>query len=178
MTQPASYGEQRVDRAVEKTVGLTAADERGRDDVRPRTTRRRRRGWAMRRVLLAADVVGLLAAFVVTELALTDFSNGLDPRIAHLFLLFIVSLPVWVVAAKLYGLYTRKGTIAVGSDADLAIWDPDRENTVRWADLHDNVGYSPYEGRRITGWPITVISRGRPRYACAPRRPRRSPGHR
>jgi dihydropyrimidinase len=63
--------------------------------------------------------------------------------------------------AKLYGLYPRKGTIAVGSDADLAIWDPDRQVTVRWADLHDNVGYSPYEGREITGWPTTVISRGR-----------------
>jgi dihydropyrimidinase len=63
--------------------------------------------------------------------------------------------------AKLYGLYPRKGTIAVGSDADLAIWDPERRVTVRWADLHDNVGYSPYEGREITGWPVTVISRGR-----------------
>ncbi len=63
--------------------------------------------------------------------------------------------------ARLYGLYPRKGTIAVGSDADLAIWDPDRQVTVRWADLHDNVGYSPYEGRQLTGWPVTVISRGR-----------------
>ena len=50
---------------------------------------------------------------------------------------------------------------AVGSDADLAIWDPDRQVSVRWADLHDNVGYSPYEGRQLTGWPVTVISRGR-----------------
>jgi dihydropyrimidinase len=63
--------------------------------------------------------------------------------------------------AKLYGLYPRKGTIAVGSDADLAIWDDKKDITVRWADLHDNVGYTPYEGRRITGWPVTVISRGR-----------------
>ena len=63
--------------------------------------------------------------------------------------------------AKLYGLYPRKGTIAVGSDADLAIWDDKKDVTVRWTDLHDNVGYTPYEGRRITGWPVTVISRGR-----------------
>ncbi len=63
--------------------------------------------------------------------------------------------------ARLYGLYPRKGTIAVGSDADLAIWDADKDVTIRWKDLHDNVGYTPYEGRRITGWPITVISRGR-----------------
>ena len=64
-------------------------------------------------------------------------------------------------AARLYGLYPRKGTIAIGSDADLAIWDPDREVTVTWDDLHDNVGYTPYEGRHIKGWPTTVLSRGR-----------------
>ena len=63
--------------------------------------------------------------------------------------------------ARLYGLYPRKGTIAVGSDADVAIWDPDKDVTVRWKDLHDNVGYSPYEGRQLKGWPVTVVSRGR-----------------
>ena len=63
--------------------------------------------------------------------------------------------------AKLYGLYPRKGTIAVGSDADIAIWDLDREITVIAGMLHDNVGYTPYEGRRLRGWPVTVISRGR-----------------
>jgi dihydropyrimidinase len=63
--------------------------------------------------------------------------------------------------ARLYGLYPRKGTIAVGSDADFAIWDPDKDVTVRWKDLHDNVGYSPYEGRQLKGWPVTVVSRGR-----------------
>ncbi len=63
--------------------------------------------------------------------------------------------------AKLYGLYPKKGTIAVGSDADIAIWDPDRETTITTGMLHDNVGYTPYEGRRLRGWPVTVISRGR-----------------
>src|SRR5579885_815383 len=63
--------------------------------------------------------------------------------------------------AKLYGLYPKKGTIAVGSDADIAIWDPAREVTVSTAMLHDNVGYTPYEGRHIHGWPVTVLSRGR-----------------
>ena len=62
---------------------------------------------------------------------------------------------------RLYGLYPRKGTIAVGSDADFAIWDADKKITIRWKDLHDNVGYTPYEGREIRGWPITVVSRGR-----------------
>ena len=63
--------------------------------------------------------------------------------------------------ARLYGLFPRKGTIAVGADADLAIWDPDLELTVRYEDLHDLAGYTPYEGKKITGWPTTVINRGR-----------------
>ena len=64
-------------------------------------------------------------------------------------------------AAKLYGLYPRKGTIAIGSDADIAIWDPKREFTVEYAHLHDHVGYTPYTGQPIRGWPETVLSRGR-----------------
>ena len=63
--------------------------------------------------------------------------------------------------AKLYGLYPKKGTIAVGSDADIAIWDPERETVITAEILHDNVGYTPYEGRRLRGWPVTVLSRGR-----------------
>ena len=63
--------------------------------------------------------------------------------------------------AKIYGLHPRKGTIAVGSDADLALWDPDWERTITLSMLHDNMDYSPYEGRQVTGWPRTVISRGR-----------------
>jgi dihydropyrimidinase len=63
--------------------------------------------------------------------------------------------------ARLYGLYPKKGTIAVGSDADIAIWDPERETTITAGMLHDHVGYTPYEGRHLHGWPITVLSRGR-----------------
>ncbi|MFZ2006405.1 MAG: dihydropyrimidinase [Stellaceae bacterium] len=63
--------------------------------------------------------------------------------------------------ARLYGLYPKKGTIAVGSDADIAIWDPDKHVHVTAGMLHDQTGYTPYEGRHITGWPVTVISRGR-----------------
>lgn len=63
--------------------------------------------------------------------------------------------------AKLYGVHPRKGTIAVGADADLALWDPDVERTVAWSDLHDDVGYTPYEGMTLKGWPVTVLSRGR-----------------
>ncbi len=62
--------------------------------------------------------------------------------------------------AKIYGLYPRKGTIAVGSDADLAIWDPNAELTITNEMMHDNVGYTPYAGRHLKGWPQTVLSRG------------------
>ena len=63
--------------------------------------------------------------------------------------------------AKLYGLYPKKGTIAVGSDADIVIWDPERKTEITAGMLHDNVGYTPYEGRKLRGWPVTVLSRGR-----------------
>lgn len=64
-------------------------------------------------------------------------------------------------ASKIYGVYPRKGSIAVGSDADIAIWDPERRIRVNYDMLHDNVGYTPYEGMELTGWPEIVISRGR-----------------
>ena len=62
--------------------------------------------------------------------------------------------------AQIYGLWPRKGTIAVGADADIAIWDPDKRVRVTKELLHDNTGYTPYEGRELTGWPVTVLSRG------------------
>lgn len=62
--------------------------------------------------------------------------------------------------ARLYGLYPRKGTIAVGADADLAIWDTERTVKITNAALHHNVDYTPYEGRTVTGWPEIVLSRG------------------
>ena len=49
----------------------------------------------------------------------------------------------------------------VGADADLALWDPEREVVIRNAALHHNVDYTPYEGRRVTGWPVMTFSRGR-----------------
>lgn len=63
--------------------------------------------------------------------------------------------------AKTYGLYPQKGTIAIGSDADLAIWDPKEKRTIRHAELHDGADYSPYEGMDVAGWPTTVILGGR-----------------
>jgi dihydropyrimidinase len=68
-------------------------------------------------------------------------------------------------AARIYGLYPRKGTIAIGSDADMVIWDAEREVTVTNAMLHHNVDYTPYEGMRIKGWPLVTLSRGEAVYA-------------
>jgi|HubBroStandDraft_1064217.scaffolds.fasta_scaffold00059_28 dihydropyrimidinase len=62
--------------------------------------------------------------------------------------------------AKLYGLYPRKGIIAVGSDADFAIWDPERTVTIANEMLHHAVDHTPYEGMRVKGWPVVTISRG------------------
>ncbi len=62
--------------------------------------------------------------------------------------------------ARTYGLYPRKGTIAVGSDADIAIWDPMREVTISQGLLHHGSDYTPYEGIKVTGGPVTTLVRG------------------
>ena len=61
--------------------------------------------------------------------------------------------------AKLYGL-PGKGEIAVDMDADITIWDPLRKTIYGANDLNDNVGYNPWQGREITGWPVSVLLRG------------------
>jgi dihydropyrimidinase len=63
--------------------------------------------------------------------------------------------------AKTYGLYPRKGTIAIGSDADIAIWDATREVTITQALLHHGTDYTPYEGMKVTGWPVATMVRGK-----------------
>jgi dihydropyrimidinase len=63
--------------------------------------------------------------------------------------------------AKLYGLYPKKGCIAVGSDADIVIFDPEKEVTLSVDILHQNVDYTPYEGWKVKGYPITTIVRGK-----------------
>jgi len=62
--------------------------------------------------------------------------------------------------ARLFGLYPRKGVIAVGSDADLVIYDPQREVVLSAQTLHQHVDYCPYEGLRVRGYPRTVLLRG------------------
>jgi dihydropyrimidinase len=63
--------------------------------------------------------------------------------------------------ARMYGLYPKKGTIAVGADADIAIWDPDREITITQSLMHGGSDYTPYEGIRVKGWPVSTIVRGK-----------------
>ncbi|MGA9995604.1 MAG: dihydropyrimidinase [Pyrinomonadaceae bacterium] len=64
-------------------------------------------------------------------------------------------------AAKMFGLFPKKGTIAVGSDADIVIFDPEKEQTISAKTHHMNVDYSAYEGKKIKGVVETVLSRGR-----------------
>ena len=63
--------------------------------------------------------------------------------------------------ARVFGLYPRKGTLEVGSDADIVIWDPDRESTISSSTHHMNVDYNPYEGFKIKGGAEWVFVRGR-----------------
>jgi len=63
-------------------------------------------------------------------------------------------------AARLYNL-PNKGSIAVGMDADIAIWNPDREVAITAETVHDASGYTPYDGRTVKGWPDVVLGRGR-----------------
>ena len=63
-------------------------------------------------------------------------------------------------AAKIMGLYPRKGAIAVGSDADIAVLDPTIKRKVRLEDLHES-DYSPWEGHEISAWPVMTILRGK-----------------
>lgn len=62
--------------------------------------------------------------------------------------------------AKIFGMYGKKGTLAVGADADVVVWDPKREKTLGAKTLHMRIDYSPYEGRTVPGSPRAVLSRG------------------
>jgi dihydropyrimidinase len=63
--------------------------------------------------------------------------------------------------AKIFGLYPRKGVIAVGSDADIVVWDPTKEHTISAGTHHMNTDYNLYEGMAVQGWPVRVLLRGR-----------------
>ena len=66
--------------------------------------------------------------------------------------------------AKIFGIFPKKGTIAVGSDADIVVFDPEHEETISYHNPrthHMNIDYSAYEGFRVKGFTETVISRGK-----------------
>src|ERR1700748_1410568 len=63
-------------------------------------------------------------------------------------------------AAKIMGIYPKKGAIAIGSDADITILDPTKRGKGRAADLHER-DYTPWEGHDINAWPVVTILRGK-----------------
>ncbi|MEE8437568.1 MAG: dihydropyrimidinase [Candidatus Neomarinimicrobiota bacterium] len=113
------------------------------------------------------------------ELGINDFSKipnggpGVENRMSLVFNGGVnegrISLNKFVeltstAAAKTFGLFPRKGTIAVGSDADIVIFNPDREETISINNScthHMNVDYNAYEGFKVKGFTETVISRGK-----------------
>ena len=63
--------------------------------------------------------------------------------------------------AKIFGLYPRKGSMGVGADADLVVWDPEKKHTLSVTTLHMRIDYSPLEGREVFGFPSVVMQRGK-----------------
>lgn len=106
---------------------------------------------------------------------LQDFSRipggapGVETRLALLYTYGVrtgrLSPQRWVEVcctnpARRFGLAPRKGTLSVGADADLVIFDPERRVTLSYRTLHQNVDYCPYEGWEVHGYPVLVLSRG------------------
>ncbi len=63
--------------------------------------------------------------------------------------------------ARTFGLWPRKGSLRVGSDGDVVVWDPERTQSFEASDLHMRTDHSPYAGMESPGWPEVVVSRGR-----------------
>ena len=99
----------------------------------------------------------------------TGGNSGVEPRLGVMYTEMVVrrgySLSRYVDlvssnAAKIMGLYPRKGAIAAGSDADITILDPTRRGKITASDLHET-DYTPWEGHDIFAWPVATILRGR-----------------
>ena len=118
----------------------------------------------------AFDATGKLAAG--KKASFKEIANGLPGLEARLPLLFstmvsgkrfdLTRFVAWTASepAKIYGLYPKKGSIAVGSDADIAIWDPKRKLTFSDEMVTDRAGYTPWAGHTVKGWPVVVLRRG------------------
>ena len=99
----------------------------------------------------------------------TGGNAGVEPRLAVMYTQMVTErgwpLETFVDltstnAAKLMGLYPRKGAIAVGADADITVLDPTVARTVRNEDLHES-DYTPWEGQEVSAWPTTTVLRGK-----------------
>jgi dihydropyrimidinase len=95
---------------------------------------------------------------------------GIETRLALLYSFGVsagrISLNQWVklcctTPARVFGLYPQKGTLAIGSDADLVIFDPNKKATLSHTMLHEQVDYTPYEGLEVRGYPVITISHGK-----------------
>jgi dihydropyrimidinase len=110
------------------------------------------------------------------ELGLEQFTKipggmpGIETRLALLYSFGVsagyISLNQWVQLcstnpARIFGLYPQKGALAIGSDADLVIFDPHKKVKISHELLHEHVDYSPYEGLEVCGYPEIVLSHGR-----------------
>ena len=99
----------------------------------------------------------------------TGGNVGVEPRVSIMYTEMVgrrgYSIPKFVDlvstnAAKIMGMYPRKGAIAAGSDADIAILDPSQKRTVKAENLHE-ADYSPWEGKEVDAWPVMTILRGK-----------------
>lgn len=79
-------------------------------------------------------------------------------------------------AAKIFNLYPRKGAVAVGSDADLVVWDPVASRTISARTHHQNVDFNIFEGMMVTGGPTATVSQGKVVYADGELRAERGAG--
>ncbi len=115
---------------------------------------------------------------IETRLALLHSEGVIKGRITLNRMVYLLSTG----PARIFGLYPQKGTISVGSDADLVLFDPRLEKTITAGDLHCGADYTVYEGWKVKGWPVTTLLRGKivtdrgalvdktPRGRCCPRK--------
>jgi dihydropyrimidinase len=106
------------------------------------------------------------------DAAFRDIPNGMPGVGGRLALLFSegvakgrISLNQFVQLtatnpAKLFGLHPRKGSIAIGADADLVLWDAAKQVTLTNTLMQHAIDYTPYEGMQVTGWPVATVLRG------------------
>ena len=126
-----------------------------------------RQTWTFDSVHFSEPVAPL--PYAVTAAFFVGGNAGVEPRVSLIYtetvekrgydLTQFVNL-ISTNAAKILGLYPRKGALAVGSDADIVLLDTRRRHTVKAADMHE-ADYSPWEGRDLACWPSMTLLRGK-----------------